>query len=305
MRKAVKVLKWLGIVLGGLLGLVVVAAVVLFFMGGFRVNRSYDIQVEALRIPTDSSATERGQHLVEAVVGCMGCHGDNLGGDKIFDDPMIGAIYATNLSTGRGGIPGDYSDGDWVRAIRHGVNPEGKGLLVMPAESYHNLSAEDLGAVIAYVKSVSPVDNEVPKPSMRPLGRVLVALGAFGEPVPAQLVAHAAPLPPAVAPGVTAEYGKYLASIAGCVACHGKDFSGGKGPEPGAPPSPNLTPGGHLGEWSEEEFISTLRTGVEPDGEELDGEFFPWETFSKMTDGELGAIWRYLKSLPPVETEHH
>ncbi|MFQ5860486.1 MAG: c-type cytochrome, partial [Dehalococcoidia bacterium] len=158
-----RVLKWTGIGLAGLLGIVVVAAVVLYFLGGSRLNRSHDIQVENIAIPTDETAIARGRHLAETVTVCQGCHGDNLGGDVLFEESGIASVYASNLTSGRGGIGATYSDADYVRAIRHGVNQEGRGLMIMHSDVFHNLSEEDLGAVIAYVKSVPPVDNEVPK----------------------------------------------------------------------------------------------------------------------------------------------
>ncbi|MBI2918837.1 MAG: c-type cytochrome [Chloroflexi bacterium] len=291
-----RVLKWSGIVLGGLLGVVILAALGLLLLGGSRVNRSYNMPVEKLAIPTDAASVQRGQHLAEAVVGCAGCHGSNLAGDKVFEEGPIGRVYAPNITGGQGGVTGAYTDQDWVRAIRHGVSPSGDGLLIMPAEVYQNLSAEDLGAVIAYLKTVPPVDNQVPKPDIRPLGRILVALGAFGEVVPAQLVDHTAPLPGSVATGITTEYGRYLVSIAGCQACHGKELSGGQPPEPGSPFAPNLTPGGRLGGLSEQAFATLFRARGA-----VESEFMPWEEFAKMTDEEIGAIWRYLTSLPAKE----
>ncbi len=305
MRMALKALKWVGIVLGGIIGVIVVAVVVLIFIGGSRVNRTYDIQPGSVAIPTDAAAIERGQHLAEAITGCTSCHGDNLGGDSFFDEPGIAIFDASNLTPGRGGIGGTYSDTDWVRAVRHGVDPDGKGLLIMPADVFNNLSGEDLGAIIAYVKSVPPVDNEAPEPEFGLMGRVLIGIGAFGELVPAQLVDHTALLPAAPAAGVTAQYGGYLVSIGHCFTCHGEDLSGGQPGDPESPLVPNITPGGHPGEWSEGEFMNTIRTGVTPDDHELDGEFMPWEKYAKMTDDELGAIWRYLESVPAIETEEH
>jgi hypothetical protein len=86
---------------------------------------------------------------------------------------------------------------------------------------------------------------------------------------------------------------------AGCTGCHGSDYSGG--PIPGAPPdtvpASNITPGGELAGWSESDFIQAMRTGVTPDGQEMDP-FMPWKNISKMTDDELKALWMYLQSLP-------
>ncbi len=89
-----------------------------------------------------------------------------------------------------------YADADYVGAIRHGVNPQGRGLMIMHADIYHNLSEEDLGALIAYVKGVPPVDQEIPERRVLPLGRILVALGVFDSEsipfIPAELIDHSA-----------------------------------------------------------------------------------------------------------------
>ena len=298
-----KVLNWIGIILGGLVVLVILAAVGLYIGGGARLSKTYDIQVETIAIPTGEKAIARGRHLAEAVTFCQACHGDNLGGDVIDDEPGIATISASNLTSGRGGVSAAYSDTDYVRAIRHGVNPEGRGLLVMHSDIFHNLSEEDLGAVIAYVKSAPPVDNQVSKTRVEPLGRIFLALGMFDSeampPIPAEVIDHTAPFAEAPAPGATAEYGRYLVSIALCYMCHGPDLRGGPPLEEGWPPGPNITIYGAPGGWSEEQFVSTIRTGVTPYGKALDPEFMPWEGYANMTDEELGAIWQYLQSLPP------
>jgi hypothetical protein len=126
---------------------------------------------------------------------------------------MIATFYAPNLTSGKGGVGTTYSDRDYVRAIRHGVNPEGRGLLIMHSDVYHNLSEEDLVAVIAYVKYLAPVDNEIPKPKVEPLGRILIALGLFdreGLPlIAAEVIDHSAPFLEMPAKAATAEYGHY------------------------------------------------------------------------------------------------
>ncbi|MFQ5859420.1 MAG: cytochrome c [Anaerolineae bacterium] len=296
-----KVLKWIGVVLAGLVGLLVVAAVVLYAIGSARLSKTHDIQVETIAISTDEKAIARGRHLAEAVTFCQACHGDNLGGDVIDDEPLISTITAPNLTSGRGGVGVTYSDADYVRAIRHGVNPEGRGLLLMHSDIFHNLSQEDLGAVIAYVKSVPPADNELPKTRAEPLGRILVALGVFDSEtmplIPAELIDHSAPFVEMPPQGATAEYGRYLVSITLCRMCHGSDLRGGPPIEEGSPPGPNIVALGAADGWSEEQFISTIRTGVTPYGKSLNTEFMPWDIFMKMTDEELKALWLYLQSL--------
>lgn len=296
-----KVLKWAGIGLGSLLGIVVVAVVVLFLVGGSRLNKSYDIQVATVTIPPGETAIARGRHLAEAVTLCQACHGDNLEGKVLIDEPSIATIYASNLTAGQGGIGAIYSDADYVRAIRHGVNAEGRGLMIMHSDAYHNLSEEDLGAIIAYVKAVPPVDNEVPKTKTALLGRIFVALGLFDMEamplIPAEVIDQSAPFAGVPPQGVTAEYGRYLVSIALCSMCHGSDLRGGPPIEEGAPPGPNIAVYGAPGVWSEEQFMSTLRTGVTPAGKALDPEWMPWKVYAKMTDEELVAIRQYLASL--------
>ena len=301
-----KVLKWIEILLGSLVALLVMAGAVLYILGSARLNKTYDIQPEAIAIPTDAAAIARGRHLDEALTFCGGCHGEDLGGDAFEDEPMIATFYAPNLTSGRGGIGATYSDADHVRAIRHGVSSRGRGLLIMHSDVYHNLSEQDLGAIVAYLKSVPPVDNELPDFKIYPLGNIMVALGAFDSEtlplIPAELIDHSAPFEEMPAQGTTAEYGGYLMSITLCHMCHGPDLAGGPPLEPGMLPGPNLTPGGELDEWSETDFIQTMRTGVSPEGHKLNPEFMPWDRYANMTDEELKSLWLYLQSLPGVSS---
>jgi mono/diheme cytochrome c family protein len=301
-----KVLKWLGIVLGSLVALLVVAAAVLYILGSARLNKTYDIQPEAIAIPTDEAAIARGRHLVEALTFCGGCHGEDLEGDTFEDEQMIATFYAPNLTSGRGGVGVTYNDADYVLAIRHGVDPQGRGLLIMHSNVYHNLSEQDLGAMIAYLKSVPSVDNELPEPKIEPFGKILVALGAFDSEalplIPAESIDHNAPFAEMPAQGATTEYGGYIMSITLCHMCHGPDLAGGPPLDPGMPAGPNLTPSGELGGWSEADFIQVMRTGVSPDGDKLSPEFMPWGRYANMTDEELKSLWLYLQSLPGVSS---
>ena len=77
-----KVLKWIGIVLGGLVGLVLVVAVVLIVIGSVKVSRNYQTEVESVSIPSSPEAVARGNHLVHDVALCIDCHGDNSGRDS-------------------------------------------------------------------------------------------------------------------------------------------------------------------------------------------------------------------------------
>lgn len=162
---------------------------------------------------------------------------------------------------------------------------------------YTRYSDEDLRAMIAYLKSLAPVDNVQPAPQVGPLGRILLTVGAL-PPLPVERIDHNAPRPVAPAEGATADYGEYLVNGAACAECHGAELAGGQA-SPEDPPGPNLTPEGRLGDWTQADFFSTIRTGVRPDGTALH-EFMPWYVYRDMTDTELEAIWHYLDSLEPL-----
>jgi cytochrome c553 len=293
-----KILKWLGIVLGSLIGLLIVAFVVLVIIGGAQVNKKYDIPAETISIPSGAEAVQRGEH-VALIHYCQSCHLADLSGELSFAVPGLLSIPAPNLTAGVGGVGSFYTDEDWVRAIRHGVGHDGRALWIMPSENFSHLSDEDMGVLIAYLKSVPSVDNELPERQIEPMGRVMVGSGMI-PPVAVDLIDHTAPPTVAVQPGVSVEYGRYLARTM-CTECHGANLNGIPfGPPGDQAPSPNLTPGGEIAFWSEEQFMATLRTGVTPDGRAL-GESMPWPYFGQMTDDEMKALWLYLQSLPALE----
>jgi mono/diheme cytochrome c family protein len=293
-----KVLKWLGVGLAGLLGLILLAVVVLFIIGNNRVNQTYQVTPLPVEVSAGAESLARGEHLVE--VACKSCHGADLSGQPLMDEPGIGTIYTANLTRGKGGILSDHTQQDLVRAIRHGVGHDGRKLFIMPAESFIFLSAEDLGAIIAYLQTIPPVDNEIPDPKLTLVGRVLLGAGLFGQPFPAEYVDHETSFVDMPEIGANLAYGFYLTRV--CTSCHGEDLAGKQPGDPASPFAPNLTMGGELIGWSETDFVSSLRTGVTPSGHELNPEAMPWKSFGKFHDKELSAIWMYLQSLPATET---
>lgn len=295
-----KVFKWIGIILVGLIGILAIAVAGFSISTNARLNKTYEVQPAAVSIPEDAAAIERGSYIYRT--SCAGCHGEDLAGTPFFNDPVLGYIPASNLTAGRGGIGRTYSNNDFVRAIRHGIDADGKPLMIMPSKAFWHFSDEDLGAVIAYVKSTSPVDKDLGDRNLKLVGRVLLSTGAFGEVLAAEVLDHAAPRLPVVEQGVTAEYGEYLINTSDCRSCHGEALTGGQSSEPGAPPSPNLTSSGLLAIWSTADFIETMHTGVTPYGRKLDGNFMPYEEYGRMTDEDLTAMFLYLQSLPALET---
>jgi mono/diheme cytochrome c family protein len=209
-------------------------------------------------------------------------------------------LSVPNLTSGAGGVGVTNTDQDWVRAIRHGVGHDDRGLVLMPSAVWYYLSDEDLADLIAYLKSLPPVDKQLPPTDLGPLGRVMLTLGQLPpEIIPnVTVIDHDSPRPVAPKPGVTLEYGKYLTTT--CTLCHGENLNGQTVREGGNMyVAPNLTRGGEVGFWSEEQFIATMRTGVTPGGHPL-SQFMPWKYFGQMTDDELKAVWMYLQSLSPL-----
>ena len=275
-----KFVKWTGIVLGGPFVLVAIAGLILYPLGIKKLNRTYpNLAVETVNIPTDADAIARGKHL-STIWACTRCHGDELTGKMITNDPLsgmvplLGTISAPNLTSGKGGVATSYTDTDWIRAIRHGVMPEGTGEVLM--FNYSTMSDQDLGDLIAYLKQIPPADANYPEMSDGPILPIVAAAGLL--PPAAGQIDHAAPRPAAPTPGATVEYGRYLSAI--CTACHGSGV------------------GSSVKNWKQAEFVQTFHTGVLSDGKQF-GPTMSSNTFREMTDTELTALWLYFTSGKP------
>jgi cytochrome c553 len=294
-------LRRLALAAGALIALILVAACAVYFTSERRVTRRYELADESIPIPTDSISIARGQHLAHAITKCTDCHTKSLGGQIFVDDPALGRFVPHNLTRGKGGLGATLTDADWVRAIRHGVGHDGRPLRLMPSVEYNNLSVEDVGAIVAYAKSVPPVDNELPVNTLGPVGRVLLVTNKMPL-FAAEHIDHSGHAPPlAPSNGPTVEYGNYIAHTAGCAGCHNPGFSGGPidvGP-PSWPPAANITPTG-MKAYDEASFMTALRTGIRPDGSKIKDPM-PIAWTKDMTDDEIRAVWLYLKTVPPKE----
>jgi cytochrome c553 len=293
-----KIIRIIGIVLGVLAGVLLLASLVLYFIGDARLNKTYDIPPSDISLPTDAASIEFGKHRAEIL--CEGCHGADLSGiDNWFDSPALGNIDSANLTSGNGGLASGFTTEDYVRAIRHGIDQAGKPIFMIAVPSTAHLSDEDLGSIVAYLKTVPPVDHTVRPRYFTPLAKILLAAGVLGK-LPAEAVSHDVHVT-APAAGPTPKYGEYLVTTNDCRVCHGQNLNGGPYPDPTIKKiSPNLTPGGELGFWTEEQFINAIRTGKTPGGHELNPDFMPWKYYRLFQDDELKAIWAYLQSLPKL-----
>ena len=243
-------------------------------------------------------AIARGKHLVDARYGCNVCHGASFGGGVMMDAPPIGSLHGPNLTSGKGGVVANYDIADWDHIVRHGIKPDGTPA-VMPSEDYVLMSDHELSDIVAYIRSLPPVDNEVAKPSFGPIGIILLATGQF--PLSATKVddhqrAHAKE-PPAARD--TPEFGAHLAAT--CVGCHRENLAGGPMPfgPPNWPPAANLTPHATgLASWSFEDFDKAMTQGLSKDGRALREPMTHVLPGTKaMTPTERKAMWTYLKSV--------
>ena len=290
-----KLLKWVA----GMLGVLVLAALGLYAVAWFRseaaMTATYVVADPPLAMQRDPAAIARGAHLF-TTRGCGDCHGEDAAGKEVFDAGPVARIVAPNITTG-GRLKGLTPD-QVAAAIRHGVRSDGRSVIFMPAEDWHEMADAAVSALVAHLQSLPPSANDPGPVEVRPLARVLWLFGKFPL-LPAEALDHSPRARAAPAVAATAEYGKYLAG--GCTGCHGANYAGQHvpGTPPSFPDSKNITPAA-IGNWQEADFFRAIREGKRPDGSAIDP-FMPWQTFAKMSDVELSALWAYLRTVPPVE----
>jgi mono/diheme cytochrome c family protein len=293
-----KVLKYVGIALGSLVALLLLAVGGLYAWTGSQLAKKVEVAEHPFVAPRDSASAVRGEHLVRSIVKCVDCHGQDLTGTQMIADAAFMTLNAPNLTPGNPAIAA-MSDEQLERAIRHGMRTDGTRLLFMPSEEYQRMSDEDLGAVIAYLRSVPAVEKAWAGAKVGPVARGLYASGAMPL-FPYDLVTHTTEVVPSVPLDTTAAYGKYLGDV-GCAGCHGQGYGGGRipGTPPDFPPPANLTPTG-IGHYTYPDFVKAMREGIRPDGSAINP-FMPIAATKLMTDVELLATWKYLQSLPSKE----
>jgi mono/diheme cytochrome c family protein len=293
-------MKTLGKILGGIVAVVVLLLSTIFVFSTQTLNKHIEYSDVSPPIPRDSASIARGRHLSRAISKCVECHGTDLGGKVVFDEMPFARVVAPNLTSGRGGIAGNRTDDDFLRAIRHGIGLGGRALVMMPARNYWHMGDGDVGSLIAYLRTVPAVDRELPATSFGLIGRVVLLKGDLNPMFEAKGMDHLARRPAPPAADTTVEYGRYLAEIGGCTGCHGPSLSGGSlpGAPPDAKPAANITPEG-IGSWTEQDFFKALREGIRPAGTAIDSTMMPIPLTREMTDLETKAIFMYLRTVPP------
>jgi len=273
---------------------------------------------DGIRATNDPQLIERGRYLAYGPAHCAACHGAPayekdllrgaeipLSGGRRFDLGLLGEVVAPNITADPVAGIGAVSDEALVRSLRYGVSHSGRPLL--PFMPFAELADRDLQAIVSFLRTAPPV-ADIAEPSD------LSWVGSFAVNVILKPQAPQASPPSEILPERSARYGRYLAhTVANCHGCHtrrskltgafvGPPFAGGmKFEESGATyVTPNLTPvaDGLLESVDEQQFVERFRARAQTPTRSP----MPWAAFGRMTDDDLGAIYRYLKTLPPSPT---
>lgn len=295
---------WIKIAGGIGAGLLTLLFAAIAFFGGRGIATVYLAGAPAapnLTVAATPEQIARGEYLVN--MSCIGCHSaPGADGAPSLQHPLsggwniaaaegfgfVGDLVAENLTPG-GKLAG-YSDGELFRTLRHRVDKDGNLLIFMSLLPYAQLSDADTEAIVAYLRTLPPSEQTAKTgDSLSFLGAIMFGAGMFGTPEQGAATVTAPPQ------GVTAEYGKYVATFGECRGCHGPDATGSPATSVSAA-IPNPRP--LVSTLSLEQFTTMMRTGVKPGGVAFP-ETMPWETASKMTDDDLAALYAYLTA--PVQ----
>ena len=307
-----RILKGLGVTAAVIAGLALILVVVILV----RADRTFDAPYPQIQATNDPKMIERGAAIAYGPGHCVNCHTPTdeneivkaggtppLSGGRPFV-LGLGTVYTPNLTPDRETGIGRRSDAEIARVLRYGVMADGRATL--PFMEYHNLSDEDLTALISFLRSQKPVRRVVPEHKFNLMGKAVLAFAIKPIGPKTTPLKHTPPEEP------TVERGQYVAnSVAVCAECHTKRnlidgsfvtarFSGGMEfpieKTNKVIVSPNLTPSkyGRITNWSEEQFVGRFGAGVG-----IPHTHMPWRQFQRMSENDVRAIYRYLRTLPP------
>jgi mono/diheme cytochrome c family protein len=271
--------------IGFLIAVAVVSVVVAYAVSEAKINKTYQVEQSLLSLQTVPADPGRGERLVLGILRCTQCHERDLGG-KIVVDTEIGRVVAPNLTGGRGGLGKTLSDAQWVSALRHGIGRDGKGLWMMPTSRFRYMDDADIGDVIAFLRSLPPVDREPDVSYLGLLGRLVHAMGKL-ELISAQETRMES------TDGVrsSTKQGRHLSQLGGCATCHATEADGDEEMHAAG----DLVRGAFRA-WTYEDFLKAMRQGIRPDGEPMSDDM-PWPEVGRLNDVELRALFDYLRSL--------
>ena len=279
-----KFFKWMGLVVASLAVIAVIGYAYVFMTSERELDRPFTMADKAtLVIPTAVVEIAEGERIAQ-LAGCMHCHGENLAGTVVDDIPNLVRLVAPNISTM---IPA-YTDAQLATVLRKGVKPSGKSVLFMPSEMFRHLSDEDLGRLIAFLRTKPAVAGGIAETTqLRPIGRVIIATGDFKP------AAHLIESLPAADGKFDANdplsRGRYL-TMNFCSECHAQDL---KGVAPINSPALVVAKG-----YSLEQFTRLMQEGVGV-GDRQFKLMTPTAKarFTQFTPEEIAAVHSYLQTL--------
>jgi mono/diheme cytochrome c family protein len=288
-------IKWTALAVVGAAVLAVGVGVAGWQLADRKMARHVDVKVAPVAYASDAAALARGKYLFESR-GCVDCHGANGGGRTFVKNDSGLHIAGPNITPG--GAVAKYQPVDWVRTLRHGVKPDGRPVMIMPSEDYNRFTDADLAALVAYVRSLPPLQGGAAVMELPPPVRIAYGLGAIRD--AADKIDHTLPPQQPVPAAVNAQHGAYVANM--CIGCHGEHLSGGKiaGGPPDWPAAANLTPGvgsAMVRYKDATAFMAMLRSGKRPDGSAI--AVMPFESLAKLDEVDAQALYAFLKTLPP------
>lgn len=287
-------------------------------LGGCALFKAASRPVSDMKIEQTPERVERGRYLANSVAACMACHSPldakthtlipgtmGAGGRRFGKEEGLPAdIYSSNITPDPETGLGTWSDDEILRAMREGVSKDGRPLFpLMPYPGYHHMSDEDAMAIVAYLRTIPPIKNQVPGYSLG------FPLSAIVNTMPMPMEKAVAPAP---AEGV--ERGKYVLTMASCVECHTP--MGGAGPD-----MSKFLAGGHvmkdsghefvipnitqdketgIGAWTDQQIGDAIRYGRRPDGKMLHP-MMPWMFYNGMNNQDLKALVAYLRTVPAIK----
>ncbi|MBL7730958.1 MAG: cytochrome c [Chitinophagaceae bacterium] len=268
---------------------------------------------------------ERGSYLANHVAVCMDCHSKR--DTSLYSMPIIAGTEGGGAGFAFGkaeGIPGevtapnitpfalkDWTDEEIIKTLTGGINKKGDTLFpIMPYPHYSGLAKEDVLAIVAYIRTLKPLESTVPA------RKFFIPAAMFG-PLPANDIAQNK-IPD---PSDKVKYGEYMINAAACMDCHtpmgpqGPDFS--KAYSGGfvfdvpmfKVASSNITPDSAtgIGTWTEEMFVSKFKNNSSAEvvnrkpGRE--NTYMPWSMYGKMKEEDLKAIYAYLRTIKPISNK--
>lgn len=284
-------------------------------------------EVPELSVEITPERIERGEYLANHVYACMSCHSERshnlyaqpvkkgtLGkGGHLWDESkgLPGKIYAPNITPY---ALEDWTDGEIFHAITAGVSRDGRALFpLMPHHAYGTLDPEDFYDIIAYIRTLEPIEHEAPLTELN---------------FPMNLIVNMIPSEPTFNerpdPSDPVAFGEYLTKAASCGECHTplvdgrydktRLFAGGNEyplKDGSIVRSANITPheGTGIGGWSENMFIQRFKMYADSSYEppivphKTINTEMPWNEYSAMSEKELRAIWAYIQTIPPIKNQ--